>query len=78
MEIFPACDSLAYYAKNAQRLLRDESPALHLLKMKRLVISYRPLGVVGIITPWNGPFVLSLNPTVQALMAGNCVVLQPS
>jgi acyl-CoA reductase-like NAD-dependent aldehyde dehydrogenase len=78
MEIFPACDSLAYYAKNAQRLLRDESPALHLLKMKRLVISYRPLGVVGIITPWNGPFVLSLNPTVQALMAGNCVVLKPS
>jgi succinate-semialdehyde dehydrogenase/glutarate-semialdehyde dehydrogenase len=49
-----------------------------LLKTKKLVISHRPLGVVGIITPWNGPFVLSLNPTVQALMAGNCVVLKPS
>ena len=78
MELFPACDSLAYYAKNAEKLLRDESPGLHLLKTKKLVISYRPLGVVGIITPWNGPFVLSLNPTVQALMAGNCVVLKPS
>jgi acyl-CoA reductase-like NAD-dependent aldehyde dehydrogenase len=78
MELFPACDSLAYYAKHAERLLRDETPALHLLKNKRLVISYRPLGVVGIITPWNGPFVLSLNPTVQALMAGNSVVLKPS
>jgi acyl-CoA reductase-like NAD-dependent aldehyde dehydrogenase len=78
MELFPACDSLAYYAKNAERLLRDETPSLHLLKMKKLVISYRPLGVVGIITPWNGPFVLSLNPTVQALMAGNTVVLKPS
>ena len=78
MEMFPACDSLAYYAKNAERLLRDESPSLHLLKTKKLVISYRPLGVVGIITPWNGPFVLSLNPTVQALMAGNAVVLKPS
>ncbi|HET6335687.1 MAG TPA: aldehyde dehydrogenase family protein [Polyangiales bacterium] len=78
MELFPACDSLAYYSKHAERLLRDETPALHLLKTKKLVISYRPLGVVGIITPWNGPFVLSLNPTVQALMAGNCVVLKPS
>src|SRR5499427_4385030 len=78
MELFPACDSLAYYSKNAEKLLRDETPGLHLLKTKKLVISYRPLGVVGIITPWNGPFVLSLNPTVQALMAGNCVVLKPS
>lgn len=78
MELFPACDSLAYYAKNAEKLLRDETPGLHLLKTKKLVISYRPLGVVGIITPWNGPFVLSLNPTVQALMAGNTVVLKPS
>jgi len=78
MELFPACDSLAYYAKHAERLLRDESPSLHLLKTKKLVISYRPLGVIGIITPWNGPFVLSLNPTVQALMAGNAVVLKPS
>ena len=34
--------------------------------------------MVGVITPWNGPFVLSLNPTVQALMAGNAVLLKPS
>ena len=37
-----------------------------------------PLGVVGIITPWNFPFILALNPTVQALIAGNAVVLKPS
>src|SRR6185436_19527183 len=43
-----------------------------------LLISYRPLGVIGIITPWNGPFILTLNPSVQALMAGNSVVLKPS
>ena len=78
MELFPACDALAYYAKYAERLLRDESPSLHLLKNKKLVISYRPLGVIGVITPWNGPFVLALNPTVQALMAGNAVVVKPS
>jgi succinate-semialdehyde dehydrogenase/glutarate-semialdehyde dehydrogenase len=34
--------------------------------------------VVGVISPWNGPFVLSIVPTIQALMAGNAVVLKPS
>lgn len=78
MEMFPACDSLSYYAKRAKQMLADHSPSMHLLKMKKLVISYRPLGVIGIITPWNGPFILSLNPTVQALMAGNAVIVKPS
>ncbi|HEX7671448.1 MAG TPA: aldehyde dehydrogenase family protein [Polyangiaceae bacterium] len=78
MELFPACDALGYYGKHAKALLADERPSLHLLKNKKLVVTYRPLGVIGIITPWNGPFILSLNPTVQALMAGNTVVLKPS
>jgi succinate-semialdehyde dehydrogenase/glutarate-semialdehyde dehydrogenase len=78
MEIFPACDSLSYYAKHAERLLRDRKVGMHLLRTKKLLVSYRPLGVIGIITPWNGPFILSLNPSVQALMAGNAVVLKPS
>ena len=78
MELFPALDSLTYYAKNAERILTDRRPGLHLLRTKKLLITYRPLGVVGIITPWNGPFILGLNPTVQALMAGNAVVLKPS
>jgi acyl-CoA reductase-like NAD-dependent aldehyde dehydrogenase len=78
MEIFPACDSLGYYAKNAGRILRDRKVPMHLLKTKKLLMTYRPLGVIGIITPWNGPFILSLNPSVQALMAGNTVVLKPS
>jgi succinate-semialdehyde dehydrogenase/glutarate-semialdehyde dehydrogenase len=46
--------------------------------MKTLRIVYRPLGVIGVISPWNGPFILSLNPTVQALLAGNSVVVKPS
>ena len=78
MEMFAACDSLAFYAKNAEKILRDRKVGLHLLKTKKMILTYRPLGVVGIITPWNGPFILSLNPTVQALMAGNTVVLKPS
>jgi succinate-semialdehyde dehydrogenase/glutarate-semialdehyde dehydrogenase len=78
MEVFAGCDVLTYYAKNAERVLTDRRPSLHLLKTKKLLITYRPLGVVGIITPWNGPFILGLNPTCQALMAGNAVILKPS
>jgi acyl-CoA reductase-like NAD-dependent aldehyde dehydrogenase len=78
MEMFAGCDSLAYYAKHAKRVLSDKKVPLHLLRTKKMIMTYRPLGVVGIITPWNGPFILSLNPTVQALMAGNAVVLKPS
>jgi succinate-semialdehyde dehydrogenase/glutarate-semialdehyde dehydrogenase len=78
MEVFAGCDSLTYYAKNAARILTDQRPSMHLLKTKKLLITYRPLGVVGIITPWNGPFILGLNPTVQALMAGNAVLVKPS
>jgi succinate-semialdehyde dehydrogenase/glutarate-semialdehyde dehydrogenase len=77
-EILGACDALTFYAKNARRLLRDEKKRLHLMKTKKLVLSYRPIGVVGIITPWNFPFLLGLNPSVQALAAGNAVVLKPS
>jgi acyl-CoA reductase-like NAD-dependent aldehyde dehydrogenase len=77
-EILAACDAMRFCAKRAGRILADRTVPLHLLKTKKLKIFYRPLGVVGIITPWNFPFMLSINPTVQALMAGNAVVLKPS
>ncbi len=77
-EVIPACDALQFYAKRSKKILADRTIPLHLMRSKRLTVSYRPLGVVGIITPWNVPFLLALNPTVQALMAGNCVVLKPS
>jgi acyl-CoA reductase-like NAD-dependent aldehyde dehydrogenase len=77
-ELLMACDAMQFYAKRAKRILAERVLPLHLLKTKKLRISYRPMGVVGIITPWNFPFLLSLNPSVQALMAGNAVVLKPS
>jgi acyl-CoA reductase-like NAD-dependent aldehyde dehydrogenase len=77
-ELLAACDAMEFYAKRARRILADRSVPVHLVKHKRLRISYKPLGVVGVITPWNFPFILSLNPSVQALMAGNAVLLKPS
>ena len=41
-------------------------------------IYYEPKGVCLIISPWNYPFNLSLNPLISAIAAGNCIVLKPS
>jgi len=80
MEIFSACDSLSYYSKHASKILAPQARPLHgvMRLMKKVTIHYVPLGVVGVITPWNGPFILALNPTAQALVAGNAVLLKPS
>lgn len=45
---------------------------------RHIELQYRPLGVVGIITPWNAPVNLALGPLVSALYTGNTVVLKPS
>ncbi|MFE3543800.1 aldehyde dehydrogenase family protein [Nocardia sp. NPDC059177] len=80
MEIVPSCDFLNYWCAKAERALRPRRRSLHgyLRPTKKLVLQYQPLGVVGVITPWNGPFVLALNPVVQAVLAGNAVLLKPS
>ena len=44
----------------------------------RARILYQPVGVVGIISPWNYPFQLALMPLIAALAAGNRVMLKPS
>jgi succinate-semialdehyde dehydrogenase/glutarate-semialdehyde dehydrogenase len=80
MEVFATCDSLCYYAKNAKRFLAPRSERIHGVMgfTKKLRLVYKPLGVVGIIVPWNGPFVLAMNQAAQALMAGNAVLLKGS
>ena len=80
MEIFAVADSLCYYAKNAGRFLAPRKRRVHGLigLMKQLRIVYKPLGVIGLITPWNGPFVLLMNQATQAILAGNTVVAKGS
>jgi acyl-CoA reductase-like NAD-dependent aldehyde dehydrogenase len=45
---------------------------------RRIELHYVPLGVVGIITPWNAPINLAAGPLVAALYTGNTVILKPS
>ena len=80
MDIFPVCDALGFYAKSAATVLQTQKVELHgiLAMTKDLYIMHKPLGVVAVISPWNGPFVLAIVPAIQALMAGNTVVIKPS
>ena len=45
---------------------------------RRIELQWFPLGVAGIITPWNAPVNLAAGPLTSALYTGNCVVLKPS
>jgi acyl-CoA reductase-like NAD-dependent aldehyde dehydrogenase len=69
---------LGWLARQAPKALRPERVPAGLLRHKRAEKRYEPLGVVGVISPWNYPLVLSLGPVATALAAGNAVVLKPS
>lgn len=45
---------------------------------RRIELRYFPLGVVGIITPWNAPINLAAGPLTSALYTGNAAILKPS
>jgi acyl-CoA reductase-like NAD-dependent aldehyde dehydrogenase len=79
-EMFYVCDALGFWAKKAGKYLADERVKTHspLLLGKKVLVRYRPHGVVGVIGPWNYPLTNSFGDCIPALMAGNAVVLKPS
>jgi acyl-CoA reductase-like NAD-dependent aldehyde dehydrogenase len=77
-ELMAVCETIDWYAKHTERLLRARSVAPGTMAHKSAWVRYEPVGVVGVISPWNYPFTLSMTPLVTALFAGNTVVLKPS
>jgi succinate-semialdehyde dehydrogenase/glutarate-semialdehyde dehydrogenase len=79
-ELFPALDTLVWLVGSAPRLLAPERVRLRQLHLrhKRARIEYDPLGVVGVIAPWNFPFAIPFTQVAFAVAAGNAVVLKPS
>lgn len=77
-EVLITVDLLTYYCKNGPRILAPQEQQLHLLKHKRSTLHFAPRGVVGIISPWNFPFVIPMGDAAAALVAGNAVVIKPS
>lgn len=80
MEIVPTLDLMHYFAENTGNLLDQRRIGLgqYNLMGRSSYVVYKPLGVVGIISPWNFPWATPLDEVVMALMAGNAVVVKPS
>ena len=74
------CDppmTVSHYLGVAPRLLRPKRRRGPVPIVVTSTEIRRPKGVIGFISPWNGPFCLGLSDAIPALMAGNGVVLKP-
>ena len=79
MEMLPLTWGIDYLYKHLRRFMRPERRHVALpMRLARAYLEYQPLGVVGIVAPWNYPFSLALMPLATALAAGNRVMIKPS
>ena len=79
LEILATIDHIDWAAKHAQRVLRRRWVRTTLLTSNQTAsLEYLPLGVVGVIGPWNFPVFTPMGSIVYALAAGNAVVFKPS
>ena len=77
-EVWPICEKLRHTIATGEKDLATERVSSGLLVHKVAEIEYQPLGVIGVICPWNFPLQNVLGPTIPALMAGNAVVIKVS
>ena len=79
LEVSIAIDHIAWAAKHAQQIMRkqDRPSGLLMFNMKAQV-QRSPLGVIGVIGPWNYPIFTPMGSIAYALAAGNAVVFKPS
>lgn len=78
-DVLPSVAGINYALKNLKKWMKPSKRHAGLMLMpSKVKVHYQPLGVVGVITPWNFPFFLALGPAVQALAAGNRVMIKMS
>lgn len=79
LEILPSIGSIDHSLKQLKNWLKPQQRHISWLFLPaRNYVVYQPLGVVGVIVPWNYPVFLSLGPLVAAISAGNKVMLKLS
>jgi acyl-CoA reductase-like NAD-dependent aldehyde dehydrogenase len=78
-DILPVLASARHVLKHLASWMKPKRVSVGLELMPgRARILYQPVGVAGIISPWNYPFQLAIVPLIAALAAGNRVMLKPS
>lgn len=76
-DLLPSVNHLNYTLKHLKGWMKPKSRHAGLMiQPSRVEVQYQPVGVVGIIVPWNFPILLSLAPLITAIAAGNQVMIK--
>ncbi len=78
LEVIGTDGAIWYYYHRAAGFLKEQWRSTIIPLVHRGKVTYKPHGVVGVISPWNYPFILPLMDSIPALFAGNTVVIKPS
>ena len=78
-DVMVSLDEISHARRHLRRWMRPQRRTVNLSFLPaRGQVRFAPLGVVGIIAPWNYPFQLAIVPLANALAAGNRVMIKPS
>jgi aldehyde dehydrogenase (NAD+) len=78
-EVGMVLDEVGFHIRNLRRWIKDKrvpTPLVHFHSVSFL--SPEPYGLALIMSPWNYPILLCLDPLIGAISAGNCAVVKPS
>ncbi|EPK9875291.1 aldehyde dehydrogenase family protein, partial [Acinetobacter baumannii] len=78
-ELLTCLEQIKYYSKNVTGWMKPSKRHISVLHQPaKGWVQYQPMGVIGIITPWNYPLLLSVGPLICALAAGNHAMIKIS
>ena len=78
VEYFDVAAVSRYYAYHGPRHLRTERRRGFIPLLTHTQVHHHPIGVVGVIAPWNYPLTMAITDALPALLAGNAVVVKPA
>jgi succinate-semialdehyde dehydrogenase/glutarate-semialdehyde dehydrogenase len=78
VELLTVAGTAAYYLAHGEEMLRGGRRHGAMPGLTGAEVHYKPHGLVGIISPWNYPFLLGIGDALPALLAGNAVMTKPS
>lgn len=77
-EVLDVAMNCRHYVANAERYLGSKHREGAIPLATQTEVNRRPVGVVGLITPWNYPLTLPISDAIPAMLAGNAVVCKPA